>query len=90
MATGDNLWRVLTTCYNFVTTGNNLWQIVTTWINLDQLEQYYLENNHQILNELQILEKCDRQTEDGVSDNASTREACASKNVYEYSFTASV
>ena len=53
---------------------------------MDQLEQYYLENNHQILNELQILKKCDRQTdrqktEDGVSDNASTREACASKNV---------
>ena len=30
------------------------------------------------LNEVQVLEKCDRrQTEDGVTDKASTREACA-------------
>ena len=39
---------------------------------------------YKILKELQNLEKCDRrQTDrqtDGVSDNASTREACASKN----------
>ena len=42
---------------------------------------------YKILNELQNLEKCDRRqtdglkekTEDGVTDNASTREACASK-----------
>ena len=52
---------------------------------MDQLEPYYLDIIHQILNELQILEKCDRQTEDrqktdGVTDNASTRDACASKN----------
>ena len=40
---------------------------------------------NKILNEVPNLEKCDRQTEDrrqtdGVTDNASTREACASKN----------
>ena len=35
------------------------------------------------LNEVQDLEKCDRQTDrqtDGVTDKVSTREACASKN----------
>ena len=32
---------------------------------------------------MQDLEKCDRQTEDGVTNKASTREACASKKLVD-------
>ena len=39
----------------------------------------YIGKCVRILNELQNLEKCDRQKEDGRTDNASNKKACASK-----------
>ena len=48
-----------------------------TWNKLNGLERTW--KNLKELKEVQDFEKCDWRQTDGVSDNASTREACASK-----------
>ena len=59
-----------------------------TWKDLEGLGRTSKNlKNFKELNEVQYLEKCDRQTdrqtEDGVTDKASTREAYASKNLHQ-------
>ena len=66
----DNLKQLVTTCdsmWQLVTTCDNLWQLVMTCDNLWHLWQLVpicqIGKINKILNELQILEKCDRQTD---------------------------
>ena len=88
--TCDNLWDLLTTFDNFwqlVITCDKLWQLVTTRDNCDNLWQYvklerftrYWTNCKFWKSVTEDRQKTDRQKTDGVTDNASTREACASK-----------
>ena len=71
--TGDDFWRLVTTHYN-------LWQIVTTCDNLSNWKEE--EDIERTANSWKVWQTEDRQTDrqktDGVTDNASTREACAS------------
>ena len=95
VTTCDNLWDLLTTFDNFwqlVITCDKLWQLVTTRDNCDNLWQYVkLERftrywtNCKFWKSVTDRQKTEdrRQKTDGVSDNASTREACASKNFYK-------
>ena len=91
--TYEVLWQLVTTCDNFQHLVTTLRQLATTCDNLEQLGLTRINWNHIILKiSITYWTNCkfwksvtdrrqteDRRQTDGVSDNASTREACASK-----------